>query len=111
MWLSWRLLFVYEKSPVQEYVPGAVCYEHGDRALVDTAVTVQVGVCAPSASWHSQGPVSGFSVTGSVLFGAHLHLLSATAAAAVHCCLDTRRRHKKESVILGLPGPGEEHSL
>ena len=58
----------------------------------------------------SQGLVFGFGVIGSVLLRVNLRLFSATAAT-IHCCLDTRRRHKKESVILVLPGAGEEPSL
>lgn len=50
----------------------------------------------------SQGLILGFNVNCPVLFGVNLHLFSATAV--VHCCLDTRRRHKKESVILVLSG-------
>lgn len=45
-------------------------------------------------------------VSCSVLLGVNLHLFFATAAT-IHCCLDTSKRHKKECVILVLPGAWE----
>lgn len=107
--VSRRLLFFYEKPAVQQYVPGAVCYDRGVRAPVDPAVTVQVGV--PSAHWTQPGARLWLRCHRLGSIRAHLHLFSATAAATVHCCLDARRRHKKASVTLGLPEPVEEHSL
>ena len=103
-------LFISKKLDSSKSPVLYTCYDYGAKALMGITGNAPRrrgrALCRMDAD--SQGFAPGCTVSCSVLLRANLHLFSATSTT-IHCRQDTRRRRKKESVNLVLPGVRGEH--